>query len=298
MEAHQKCLSGNTKILTYLSDKYRYPTDFGDLVYASELLQLDAMRYGVEHFRRFRGRSMGALFWQLNDSWPVASWSAVDYFGRWKALMYGARRFFAPVLLSAHEKGTTVTFNVANETMESFKGHIRWRILDQDLNLYLADTAMVEVPALSSLDIVTRDFEEETAGKERCRFLSYELYDEDGLPVSVSSLLFCRPKQFEYRQPDIKAAVTLGPQKENRRQYLIEVSADTFASHVEIDFPHYDLLLSDNYFEITDTEKLLIVAELHQPDPATRAAAPLSDIPSAEDLQKDLTIRSVYDIGR
>ena len=298
MEAHQKCLSGNTKILTYLSDKYRYPTDFGDLVYASELLQLDAMRYGVEHFRRFRGRSMGALFWQLNDSWPVASWSAVDYFGRWKALMYGARRFFAPILLSAHEKGTTVTFNVANETMEPFKGHIRWRILDQDLNLYLADTAMVEVPALSSLDIVTRDFAEETAGKERCRFLSYELYDEDGLPVSVSSLLFCRPKQFEYRRPAIKAAVTLGPQKENRRQYLIEVSADTFASHVEIDFPHYDLLLSDNYFEITDTEKLLIVAELHQPDPATRAAAPLSEIPSAEDLQKDLTIRSVYDIGR
>ena len=298
MEAHQKCLSGNTKILTYLSDKYRYPTNFSDLVYASELLQLDAIRYGVEHFRRFRGRCMGAIFWQLNDSWPVASWSAVDYFGRWKALMYGARRFFAPVLLSAHEKGTKVTFNIANETPEAFTGHIRWRILDQDLSLYLADTAKVTVPALSSLDIATRDFAEEINGNERSRFLAYELYDEDGLLISASSLLFCRSKQFNYRKPALSATVKDGPRKGNRRQYLIEIASDCFASHVEIDFPHYDLLLSDNYFEITESDKLLIVAEIHEPDPATRAATLSDHLPTAEELQQDMTLRSVYDIGR
>ena len=91
--------------MMYLSQNYRYPETFENLLYASQLLQAEAIKYGVEHFRRNRNddRCMGAIYWQLNDIWPVASWASLDYYYRWKALQYYAKRFFAPVMLSCEE---------------------------------------------------------------------------------------------------------------------------------------------------------------------------------------------------
>ena len=79
MEKHQRNNAANGKILNYLSQTFLYPADFDTLLYASQLLQAEAIRYGVEHWRRHRGRCMGAIYWQLNDCWPVASWSSIDY---------------------------------------------------------------------------------------------------------------------------------------------------------------------------------------------------------------------------
>ena len=104
MEKHQRNASANGRILFYLSQMYLYPRSLELLVYASQLLQAQAMQYGVEHWRRHRGCCMGAVVWQLNDCWPVASWASIDYFGRWKALHYYEKRFFAPVLISCHEE--------------------------------------------------------------------------------------------------------------------------------------------------------------------------------------------------
>ena len=104
MEKHQRNNSANGRIMTYMEQEYLYPTDFAILLYASQMLQAEAIKNGVEHLRRHRGRCMGAVYWQLNDIWPGASWSSIDYYGRWKALHYYAKRFFAPVLLSCEEE--------------------------------------------------------------------------------------------------------------------------------------------------------------------------------------------------
>ncbi|MBR6003161.1 MAG: glycoside hydrolase family 2 protein, partial [Lachnospiraceae bacterium] len=100
MEKHQRNASANGKIMNYMEQTFLYPNDLDTLIYASQLLQGEAIRYGVEHFRRHRGRCMGAIYWQLNDCWPVASWASIDYYGRWKALHYYAKRFFAPLMIS------------------------------------------------------------------------------------------------------------------------------------------------------------------------------------------------------
>ncbi|MCF0135821.1 MAG: glycoside hydrolase family 2 protein [Lachnospiraceae bacterium] len=302
MENHQKCLSGNNKIISYLSDKYLYPYDFTSLVYASQLLQLDAIRYGVEHFRRFRGRCMGAIYWQLNDSWPVCSWSSIDYFGRWKALHYGAKRFFAPVLLSAHEEGTKVVFNVSNETMRVFKGTLTYRILDSDFNVYEAGSAPVNVDALTSLDITQKEFAASIKGYARDRFLAYELQDEDGSILVSSSLLFEKPRRFHLQDPRVKAVVTEQEIhqssavcsknqtcKADTVTYTINVQAEKYASHVEIDFEHYDLVLSDNYFDLTDAAEKTLTAVWR---------GPADQAPTAEELNSGMTIRTVYNIGR
>ena len=88
MECHQKNGTANGRILMYLADNFLYPTRFETLVYASQVLQAEAIRYGVEHWRANRGRCMGSLYWQVNDCWPVASWSSLDYYNRWKPLHY------------------------------------------------------------------------------------------------------------------------------------------------------------------------------------------------------------------
>lgn len=281
MESHQKCLSGNTKILSYASDKYLYPYDFPSLVYTSQLLQADAIRYGVEHFRRNRGRCMGAIYWQLNDCWPVASWSSVDYFGRWKALMYSAKRFFAPVLLSAHEDGLRVVLNLSSESPRPFTGTVRWRIIDRAFAVYEQGELPVSLDALSAKDLTVLDLTEVLQGHETGRLLAYELYDGTGALLSHASLLFCKPKHFALARPDVQVGVVGGAGR-----FTLTVRSSTYVKSLEIDFAHHDALLSDNYFDITSDVPLQLTAETED-----RSV-------TAEELLADLTLQSVYDIGR
>ena len=102
MEHHQRNPGGNSTILRRTASYFRFPFDFADFVYVSQLLQAEAMRTAIEHWRRRKPETMGALYWQLNDLWPVASWASIEYDGKWKAQQYAARRQFAPVLVSFH----------------------------------------------------------------------------------------------------------------------------------------------------------------------------------------------------
>ena len=104
MLAHQKNDAGNSSSTTTCCATTPEPNDFASFLYASQVLQAEGIKIGAEHLRRNRPRTMGSIFWQLNDCWPVASWSSIDYYGRWKALQYYARRFYAPLLVSPHGK--------------------------------------------------------------------------------------------------------------------------------------------------------------------------------------------------
>ncbi|NIA13523.1 MAG: glycoside hydrolase family 2 protein [Nitrospiraceae bacterium] len=101
MERHQRSIDGNIKILTHLLREYRQPKDFASLCYMSQVLQGEGIKRGCEHWRRLRPYCMGIVYWQLNDIWPVTSWSSIEYDGRWKLMHHMSKRFFAPVLISA-----------------------------------------------------------------------------------------------------------------------------------------------------------------------------------------------------
>jgi beta-mannosidase len=117
MLAHQKNNEGNSIIHDYLLKDYTEPKDFPSFLYVSQVLQAEGIKIGAEHMRRERPRTMGSIFWQLNDCWPVASWSSIDYYGRWKALQYYARRFYAPVLVSPHvEDGAVAVYVISDKT--------------------------------------------------------------------------------------------------------------------------------------------------------------------------------------
>ena len=253
MEKHQKNAGANGKILQYMSQMYLYPESLELLVYVSQLLQAEAIRYGVEHFRRNRGRCMGCVYWQLNDCWPVASWSSIDYYGRWKALHYFAKRFFAPVLLSCEEEGAlsssmnvneenrrirkAARFCVTNETRERITGVIRWSLRDASSRIHQQGQYCVEAEPLSVCSFPQMEF---TEADMRRWYLSYELWIGDRR-VSHGSSLFVPPKHFEFEDPQLE----LWQEGE-----MVCIRSSAFAKGVELGNKDGDLLLSDNYFDM------------------------------------------------
>ncbi len=259
MEKHQRQYGANGKIMNYMQQMYLYPSDFENVIYASQLLQADAVRYGVEHFRRNRGRCMGAIVWQLNDCWPVISWSSIDYCGRWKALHYAEKRFFAPLMISCQEEGMmtqeadmnrehfvfekSIRLNVANETREEHLVQVSWALRNAKAEV-LRDGGITElkVPALSSVWLDKVLFPDIDIFSE---YVSYELR-QDGKIISEGTVIFSYPKYFRYEEPHLSYRV----EKDN-----IIVSADTYAKGVEIQNAAEDLVLSDNYFDMNGNEK-------------------------------------------
>lgn len=280
MEMHQRNAGANGKILTYLAGTFRYPNDFDHLLYASQLLQADAIRYGVEHWRRHRGRCMGAIYWQVNDIWPVASWASIDYFGRWKALHYYAKRFFAPVMLSCEETGEmtmrpscvaqpepirkAVWLAVANETMSTVSGAVRWALRNASAEILHSGSQDVLVDALSSLSLSELDFSD---CDELSHYFSFELLIGDET-VSSGTALFCMPKHYRFEDPKLSAV---------RSGRLLSVTAAAYARSVEIYSDDEDFLLSDNFFDMNAGS---INVQILRGDP------------------QRIKVRSVYDLGR
>jgi beta-mannosidase len=248
MEMHQRNAGANGKIMAYLAQNHRYPNDFSSLLYASQLLQAEAIRYGVEHWRRNRGRCMGAIYWQFNDIWPTASWASVDWFGRWKALHYAAKRFFAPVMISAREVGEmterpscvaqrepirkSVTLAVANETNRPVTGAVRWALRTPDAGTVKSGEQTVTVDAFSSLWLEEMDFSD--CG-ELSHYVSYEF------EASSGTVLFCMPKHFSFEDPKLTVA---------GEGDALTVSAAAYAKSVELYSDTDDFVLSDNFFDM------------------------------------------------
>ncbi|MCL2030452.1 MAG: glycoside hydrolase family 2 protein [Oscillospiraceae bacterium] len=280
MEMHQRNAGANGKIMGYLAGTYRYPTDFSHLLYASQLLQADAIRCGVEHWRRSRGRCMGAVYWQLNDIWPTASWSSVDYFGRWKALHYFAKRFFAPVMLSCEETGEmsqrpscvaqpapirkTARLSVANETRDAVRGTVRWVLRGPSAEVLRSGEQAVAVDALSSRWLEEMDFSD---CDELAHYISYELTAGDET-VSSGTALFCMPKHYKFADPKLTVA---------RDGAVLTVTAAAYAKSVELYSDEDDFLLSDNFFDMNAGR---VSVRLLRGDP------------------RHVSVRSVYDLAR
>ena len=129
MDAHQKYSNGNGNMVSFMQKWYSYPLSIEAFVYYSQLVQAKAIKIAVEHFRANKKRCSGALYWQINDNWPTASWASVDYYGRYKALHYYAKRFFNPILLSAVNKNGIVSLNISSELTSRFVGKVKWKLV-------------------------------------------------------------------------------------------------------------------------------------------------------------------------
>ena len=211
MEHHQRSPSGNTRIITYLLDWFRLPTQFADQVRATQILQGMAIKYAVEHWRRTMPRGMGTLYWQLNDCWPVASWSSLDYFGRWKALHYMARDFFAPRMVSGVEYlvAGQVAIHVTNDLPRELEGRVAWSLVAaSDGREVAAGRLDVSVGGVASQEVATIDVGEQLAAHGAEQVLMWLNLEVDGEILSRNLVPFARPKQMPLGQPafDVQVA--------------------------------------------------------------------------------------------
>ncbi len=277
MERHQKNDSGNQLMVSQMLDTFRLPVNFESLVYLSLVLQAEGIRYGVEHWRRYPGRVSGILYWQLNDCWPVASWSSLDYFGRWKALHYAARRFFAPLLLSIEDKPTSQDVFITNESRLPWEGSLRWSLetLDGqvlDSNELKAQVAPFEVTPVCRLDFSSRL----TDDLARQTVFIAELW-QAGQRLSRQTAFFVPTKHLNLVDPAIQANLHI-----TGGEIQIELTSQSLARLVECTLEGADIVFSDNYFDLPAGRTTVI-------------SAPLPAGWTASRLQAALRIRSIYD---
>ncbi len=150
MEHHQRHPEGNKLITRRMTDHFRFPFSFDDFVYLSQVQQGLAMKTAIEHWRRLKPHSMGAIYWQLNDIWPVASWSSLEYGGGWKALQYMAKRFYSPLLVSTMEKEGRLKVWITSDVDGPLQGKLGIEVVGLDGKEVFSDRSDIQVAPLSS----------------------------------------------------------------------------------------------------------------------------------------------------
>ncbi len=246
MLAHQKNNEGNSIIHDYLLKDYTEPKDFPSFLYVSQVLQAEGIKIGAEHMRRERPRTMGSIFWQLNDCWPVASWASIDYYGRWKALQYYARRFYAPVLVSPHvEDGSVAVYIISDKTAPQ-NAQLRTRLMKVDGTVLSDKQQAVQLPALSSAIYQRLPLSEMVpAGTDAASVFVTTDLTIDG-KVASSNLIYVEPTHEVHLPP---AAIQTDVQPASGG-YRVRLSSPVLARSVYLNFGALDAEPSDNFMDL------------------------------------------------
>ncbi|MCK5200514.1 MAG: glycoside hydrolase family 2 protein [Spirochaetales bacterium] len=276
MEEHQKCVGGNGKILTYISKYFKYPKDIDSLVYVSQLSQAEAITTGIEHWRRNRGRCMGSTYWQLNDNWPVASWSSIDYYGRWKALHYAAKRAYNNVLVSIDGDAVTIAIHLSNESRGTVKGELEWKFSDLSGNVLDKGSSKALANPFSSVLLMKRDFSGELReNRDRERFITFIFTEKNGT-VHRGSHFFVPYKYLQLEDPKLSVEIS-----ETDELFLFTIKSEKPAIYAELDFKEIDAVFTDNYFHMCGGESRTV--SINKADF------------ELEQLRGQITVRSLFD---
>jgi beta-mannosidase len=258
MLAHQKNNEGNSIIHDYLLKDYPEPKDFPSFLYASQVLQAEGIKIGAEHFRRSRPETMGSIFWQLNDCWPVASWSSIDYYGRWKALQYYARRFYAPILVSPHVEEGSVKVYIVSDKTEAQTGTLRVRLMDFDGKVLLEENQDVSVTPLASKVYVNWPYQKltQTGASDTSRVFVVADLTTAGATISRNLTYLAPVKEVHLKPAALKVDLSTATGK-----FRVQVTSPVLARSVYLSFGNLDVKVADNYFDVLPGESIAIMAE-------------------------------------
>lgn len=247
MNAHQKATIGNALIKQTMSLYYKVPVKFEDLVYVGLVLQGQGMRHGIEAYRRNRPYCMGSLFWQLNDSWPVVSWSSIDYYGNWKAMQYQSQRAFAPVLINAiKECYDLCVYLISDELQDRDDVRLTVELMDFDGKSHGKWTHSGKLSANTSMLFLKKRVDEFLSKQDAATsFLRFTLKAKNGAALADEVFYFAYPKDQKLPEARIETSV-------KRRGEAIEMTlkADKLARDIFIEVPVQGVRFSDNFFDL------------------------------------------------
>ncbi len=247
MRSHQRALAGNPKLTWYLAQRFRLPREIAGLAYLSQVYQAEAVRTAVEHWRRHPEITGGALYWQLNDCWPVISWASIDYYGRWKALQYAAQRFFAPVHLSIEEDPGPPSAAVwlANDSRSAWRGEMRWTLETLDGTVLEGGEQIVDAAPLSASCLLRKDFSESKPRIDRRRTIFTAGLWENGVQVTLQVATFAAEKAMPLEDPGLDYQI-----ESIDDRLAIRLQTRRLARFIQLDLTGADVLFSDNYFDL------------------------------------------------
>ena len=280
MEHHQRSGIGNSTIIDYMLSWFRLPPSFDMTLWLSQILQGMAIKYAVEHWRRAMPRGMGTLYWQLNDCWPVASWSSIDYSGRWKALHYMARHFYAPLLVSGLEDAekSAVEIHVTSDRLQPCAGAVRWSLTDVAGQVVRQGQRDCTIRPRRNQRVERLDLSAEVARHGVRDLMLWLELEVDGQTVSSNFVSLARPKHMELANPGIGTSVR--SLKDGR--YAVTLKTARPALWAWLELGDIDARYSDAFFHLAPDKPVRVVVE-----PARSL--------SASSFRGALQVRSLWD---
>jgi beta-mannosidase len=275
MQEHQKNVGGNERIRTYVLREFREPKDFESFLYVSQVMQAEAIKVGAEHLRRQRPRTMGSLYWQLNDCWPVASWSSIDYYGHWKALHYYARRFYDDLLVSPWEENGTLSIYVVSDKVQAQEAELHIRVLDFAGQSILEKKQAITVPELSSKVYVSLPRAELLKDTDAQHAFAVVDLTQGGKVVSRNVVLFDHVRNLALPAASMQVEVA-----GSSGNYSLKLQSTMLAKHVYASFGDHDVEISDNYFDLLPNEPITLQ---------------LKSKASIEEIRQSLKVRNITD---
>ncbi|MBR6373062.1 MAG: glycoside hydrolase family 2 protein [Victivallales bacterium] len=248
MEHHQRNTGGNSKIVEMFTRYFRFPATFEDFIYLSQVQQAVAIKTGVEYWRTLRPVCMGTIYWQLNDNWPVASWASLDYFRNWKQLHYHAKRFYAPVMVTAIRKTPdAIELRMANDMDGVVKGNVKLCVYDVNGTKRQERTIAAEMPAFSGGVVETLPIAELTQAPAE-DFICLEFAGEcKGQKIDFrNECFFSKYKAYNFQTPDIRRRLYCDANGELH----LELSTDVPAFYVFAEIKGSRAVFSDNSFTL------------------------------------------------
>ena len=274
---HDKTRKGYDVYLNMVDIHFPKAQTLEDLVYYTQCNQAEALKYGVEHYRRRKGRNWGTLFWQLNDCWPVQSWAVIDSQGEPRAAYFACKKFYAPVLLSLVKDGETATAHLVSDLLLPVSGSLIWTLATLDGETLANETIEVSVDANSAASVGTFSLAA-ASGKERDVYVSARFTATSGSASADNFLLLAEPKDLRTANPELSLTVA-----ETDGGFSITVSAQKFAPYLWLRRSDNGPLpqLSDNFFHLRPSETRTLT--LPKPD----------GLLTADDLRGRLVLRSL-----
>jgi beta-mannosidase len=280
MEFHQRGFRGNPNIMQYMLSWFRMPRGNEAMIWMSQIQHGLAVKFAVEHWRRIMPQCMGALYWQINDTWPAVSWASIDYFGRWKSLHYMAKRFFAPLMISGLElpEKRRIEVHVSSDMLKDVDATVTVKVTDTTGRSLESFGRKIVVPERKSFKALEIDLTDHWEHKGRNLLVWLELRLGTRI-VSDNLVTFYRPKTMEVADPGLSYKLSrLGP-----GTFKVTCSSRRPALWAFLGLKTLEGSFSDNFFCLPGKRAVAITLTFDKPVPA-------------EKVRKDLVYRSLFDL--
>ena len=275
MKVHQKASTGNSLIKKYMDMYYHEPNNFEDFVYLGLVMQGNGMEESVEAMRRGRPYNMGSLYWQINDSWPVVSWSSIDYYNNWKAQHYRMRDVYAPLALGVESKDGKLNYYTMSDYLDNIDDlTLTVRVVDFSTGVKKEYTEIINAQANDSKIVKTYNISDLVSDSEKSHtMINAFLTDNNGNKISQKDYFFNWPNKLELPQTEIETNVSYAD-----GEYTVTLLSTKLAKDVFIEIPIMGAQFSDNFIDLLPNESVTIKITSPELKAANKTAVTLKHV--------------------